>query len=245
MSRPVQAADRDAEAVALLPVVWHSLSTRGYAHLDGLPEGFDHLGLLRRLGAVLPQYDGLPVWDLVAEPDMDDVYHSRNTRALVPHTEGYELAGTPPRYVALWCVRPAEGPGGETTLADGRALLDGFAAADLALMRRAGYVWRSSEGLARRGVALQARHPILSDHNGSVVLRYSGNNVFPAATHGPVERDLLSRYRRAGDELFARAHTAVALARGDLLVWDNWRMLHSRNAFRDRRRHLKRVLLGT
>ncbi|MBP2708452.1 TauD/TfdA family dioxygenase [Microbispora sp. RL4-1S] len=226
------------EPVSDLDEVRRLLDADGYAYLSELPTGFDHFAFVSRLGAVIPQYDGRPVWDLVAEPGMDDVYHSRNTRALVPHTEGYELAGRPPRYVALWCVRPAEGPGGETTLADGYALLERFGEADRRRMRDTLHTWRSSEGLARRGVVIEARHPVLSEHGGRVILRYSQNNVDPAGD------ELLGRLLDVGERFFAREHRAISIARNALLVWDNWRMIHSRNAFKDRGRHLKRVLVG-
>ncbi|MDI2132422.1 TauD/TfdA family dioxygenase [Yinghuangia seranimata] len=215
------------------------LDQEGYAYLAELPQGFDHLEFLSGLGEVLPQYDGRRVWDLVPEPGMDDVYHSRNTQALVPHTEGYELPGLPPRYVALWCVRPAEGVGGETTLADGYALLERFSPDDRAAMRDARYTWRSSEGLARKGIVIENRHPIVTRHRDRWILRFSENNVEPTGDQ------LLGRVIREGTRFFEREHRAVSIVRNGLLAWDNWRMIHSRNAFVDRGRHLKRVLLGS
>ena len=89
-----------------------NLVDHGYVYLHNVPDTFDHLALLKELGDFMPQYDGKFIWDLTPEPDMDDVYHSRNTRALVPHTEAYEYPLLPPRYLALWCVQPAQGLGG-------------------------------------------------------------------------------------------------------------------------------------
>lgn len=213
------------------------LAEHGYAYLRLVPEGFDHVALLEGFGDLMPQYDGKTVWDLKPEPGMDDVYHSRNTRALLPHTEAYEYTGLPPRYIALWCLQPAD-VGGETTLADGARLLAGFDAADRAAMRTRRYRWFSSEGLARRNIRLESVHPILQEHAGAQLLRYSANNVVS------VEDGLLPRYIESGLRFFEREHVAIRIERNALLLWDNWRMLHSRTAFRDRGRHLKRVLIS-
>lgn len=215
-----------------------NLVDHGYVYLYNVPDNFDHLALLKELGDFMPQYDGKVIWDLTPEPNMDDVYHSRNTRALVPHTEAYEYPFLPPRYLALWCVKPAAGPGGETTLADGRTFLSGFNLADQELMRSRQYHWVSSEGLARKNIRVESHHPILEQHDQDTVMRYSYNNV------ERVEDGFIRRYLEAGLEFFDREHLAIRIERNGLLVWDNWRMLHSRTAFKDRGRHLKRVLIA-
>jgi alpha-ketoglutarate-dependent taurine dioxygenase len=212
------------------------LGESGFVYVDGVPDGFDHVELLGQLGRFVPQYDGREVWDLVAEPGMDDVYHSRNRRALVPHTEAYEYPGLPPRYLALWCVRPAGGTGGETTLADGWQWLASLDDSVLQALRARRYRWHSSEGLARQGVRVESVHPVLASVGGETVLRYSYNNV--------VADDLLRGVLESGKAFFDREHTAVRIERNALLIWDNWRMLHSRTAFDDPRRHLRRVLVA-
>jgi alpha-ketoglutarate-dependent taurine dioxygenase len=219
-----------------LDAVRRHLGQSGLVYVDGVPDGFDHVGFLRQLGRFMPQYDGREVWDLVAEPDMDDVYHSRNRQALVPHTEAYEYPGLPPRYLALWCLRPADGPGGETTLADGWQWLASLDESVLQALRVRRYRWRSSEGLARRGVRIESEHPVLASVGDQTLLRYSYNNVDAD--------DVLRGVLESGKAFFDREHRAVRIARNALLVWDNWRMLHSRTAFDDPRRHLRRVLVA-
>jgi TfdA family taurine catabolism dioxygenase TauD len=226
------------DGVGLLHSVHAQIEDRGYAYLTPGKDGFDHFAFLSRLGEPIPQYDGKLIWDIVPEPGMDDVYHSKNTRALVPHTEGYELAGTPPRYLGLWCVTPAEGPGGETTLADGYEFLRGFTPAQRRLMTQVRYRWHSSEGLARHGIRISSEHPLLAHGNGRLILRFSANNVTV------VDDGLLPGVLEAGRGFFERHHRAITVGQGALLVWDNWRMMHSRNPFTDRRRHLRRVLLA-
>lgn len=219
--------------------VQESLSKHGYAYLCDVPERFDHIAFLGQFGAFLPQYDGKKVWDLRPEPDMDDVYHSMNTRALLPHTEAYEYAGQPPRYLALWCLHQAEGPGGETTLADGSEWLKSFSDQELEIMRTRPYEWRSTEGLARMGIHWQTSHRILEEDRGREILRYSANNVMSVDDDG-----FLPRFIESGLEFFDRTHVAVRIERNGLLLWDNWRMMHSRTAFKDPGRHLKRVLIS-
>jgi alpha-ketoglutarate-dependent taurine dioxygenase len=179
------------------------------------------------------------VRDVSVDPSIgNDVIASRNTRELRPHTEGYESIELPPRYVALWCVHPAEGPGGETTLADGYALLATFSYAERVSLARPEFVFRTGAGLARQGHQFTATSPVLADHDGTPVLRFSHQEL---VTEG---NDLAGAWVSRGEAFFDRHHAAVKIGRGDLLIWDNWRMLHARNAFTDPRRHLRRVLLA-
>src|SRR6266545_5618186 len=120
MTSPIDTGfDRDA--------VQAQLASEGHAYIRSLPADFDYLKELARLGPPVPQYNGALVRDV--KPDSaisNDVVSAANMAELTPHTEWYEFPGLPPRYVALWCIRPAAGQGGETTLADGYVMLDLF-----------------------------------------------------------------------------------------------------------------------
>jgi alpha-ketoglutarate-dependent taurine dioxygenase len=54
----------------------------------------------------------------------------------------------------------------------------------------------------------------------------------------------LQDLRCIGLRHFQEHKIAFRLRTNDLLVWDNWRMIHGRNAFQDRRHHLRRMLLA-
>jgi alpha-ketoglutarate-dependent taurine dioxygenase len=222
----------------LASIVQALVAVSGYAYLVDVPEQFAHLDFLKLFGEFMPQYDGSLVWDLKPEPDMDDVYHSRNTRALVPHTEGYEFVDQPPHYLALWSIQPTRGPGGETTLADGHRFLETFTAAELNLMRTRICEWHSSEGLARKGVHLSSHHRILTTYEDDLIFRFSYNNM--TAAGDPFLENFLER----GRDFFDGECLAINIERNGLLIWDNWRMMHSRNAFNDPGRHLKRILVA-
>lgn len=218
------------------------LDRLGYAYLSVSPDSvspdFDHVGFARRLGDPLPQYDGELIWEVRPDPALEDVYDSRNSRALVPHTEGYELPGTPPRYVALWCVRAAMGGGGETLIADGRPFLGRLSPEVRAGLATRRFRWRSSDGLHRQGIEFSAEHPALETRPEGTVMRFSENNV------GSDDDGLLEHYLTQGRAWFDESRVAVGMAEGEMLIWDNWRMLHSRRAFGDARRHLRRMVLG-
>lgn len=222
-----------------LSLIRQLLGQDGYAYVTGIPDGFDYLAVLRRLGEPVPQYHGALIRDVRPEPDIgNDVYSASNTRELTPHTESYEFDGLPPRFVALWCVQPAEGPGGETTLADGYRLLRQFSPHDQQAMHSRVYEWRSSPSLASRGVTMVARHPILESHRAGLVMRYSNQDIVR------VDDGLQPRYVDGGRQFFEANKLAIRIDRNALLVWDNWRMMHARNGFTDRSRHLRRVLIS-
>ncbi len=214
------------------------LTINGYVHLVDVPDRFDHVGFLRGFGDFLPSPTGTLVGDMVPEPGMDGIYHSGNRKALVPHTEGYDLNDLPPRYLALWCVVPPSGEDGETTLFDGYKLLGGLSGADRKHLETETYTWSLAAGLRSQGMSYQAQHPVVESVDGIVLLRFSYNNL-----QRPDGDDVAAAFLEQGKQRFDDEHVNVRYHPNDLLHWDNWRMLHARNAFDDPRRHLKRVQL--
>ena len=239
MIRPTTAPRRlgfDELAIASLQA---ELTEHGHIYIDGIPAGFDHAAFLAgQLGPLLPQYDGQTVWSIKAVKQFSDVYHSLNTRRLTPHTECYEWDGTPPRYLALWCVVPNAGPGGQTTLADGRTFLDSLGEPTRARLRSQEYRFVSSAGLQQMQLGRMARHPIVEERPGrDPILRFSCQCVHEP---DPFFEDISIRMQ----EFFGSFAIEVEFAPRSLLIWDNHRMLHARNAFTDPRRHLRRVWIA-
>jgi alpha-ketoglutarate-dependent taurine dioxygenase len=221
-----------------LDTIRGNLASPGYAHVAGLPEDLDYPAELARLGPLVPQYGGVLVRDVKPDPQVSNtVVSSANMAELTPHTEWYEFPGPPPRYVALWCVHPADGPGGETTLADGYRLLDNYTIQERERLILDIRRWHSRPTLAREGVHEVAHHPIIEVHGRQVLLRFSTLDM-------DTDDELSRRWVTHGRAFFEATKTAIKIERGGLLVWDNWRMLHARNAFTDPRRHLRRVLIA-
>lgn len=215
------------------------LGNNGYVHVVNVPKTFDHVAFLKELGDFQPTPTGTVVGDLKPEADMDDTYHAQNRKSLVSHTEGYEYRGTPPRYLALWCITPASGEGGETTMLDGHQLLDELTEDERQHLLATTYEWKSTDGLARRGVDYRTEHPVLEQRRTGLVFRFSYNNLIL-----PEGDEVAARLLERGKEIYDEHHVAVRYEERDLIVWDNWRMLHSRNAFEDPARHLKRVQIA-
>jgi alpha-ketoglutarate-dependent taurine dioxygenase len=214
------------------------MDEHGYVLMCNVPDDFDPVRFCRRLGAFVPNYTGAVVGDVRPEPGMDDVYHSGNTRPLTPHTEGYDFEVLPPRYLALWCVHPASGPGGETTLADTAPWVAALTPEERTALEKVEYQWKTTEGVNRMGLDLHTEHPILEPHPDGLIVRFSCNNLIRPDDDPVVE--IQKRWHRN----FDAEHVAVHYERNDMLIWDNWRLLHARNAFSDRSRHLRRLQIA-
>jgi len=84
-----------------------------------------------------------------------------------------------------------------------------------------------------------AVHPILEDCGAAPpVVRFSYSCI--VHDDDPFVLDIRARVLDFVD----RTHAAIDHSPGSLLVWDNHRVVHSRTAYQDRRRHLRRVWLG-
>lgn len=226
----------DPETVAAMVQL---LKKHGCVYITGAPEGFDYPTELGRLGVPIPQYQGELVRDIRPDPDLGvGTYSALSMDELNPHTEWYEFAGIPPRYVALWGVRAAAGGGGETTLADGYGLLEEFSEADRDQLHHRVYEWYGLPATNGGAPLDPVLHPVLEHHPDGLILRFSSKYV------QRLDDGLIPRYIDVGRQYFHDHHVAIAIATHDVLVWDNWRMLHARNSFTDPRRHLRRMLLA-
>jgi alpha-ketoglutarate-dependent taurine dioxygenase len=210
------------------------LAEHGYVLMTNISDRFDPVAFCRGLGHFVPNYDGTVVVDVRPKHDTQNS-NGADTKTFAPHTEGYDIEGLPPRYLALWCVQPAEGSGGQTTLADTRPWLTALAPTDRKRLEEVEYDWTNPHGV---GPELSARHPVLAEHDGTTIVRFSCNNILCD------DDDPVTKLQFEWRQLFDEHHVAVDYARNDMLVWDNWRLLHARNAFQDRRRHLRRIQIG-
>lgn len=232
----------DFNGVALDPgLAWKSFHTlldrHGYVFMSNVPGDFDQVAFCRELGDFVPQYTGMLVGDVRPEPGMDDFYHAGNTKPLYPHSEGYDFEGLPPRYLALWCVTPNEGAGGETTLADAHAWAADLDPDDRRYLTEHVFRWQTTDAMRSLGLDLTPEHPVLERHPNGLIVRYSFNNLVRDDDRvGPLLADVKS--------YFERRHIAIQYRRNDMLVFDNWRMLHARNAFTDLGRHLRRIQIA-
>jgi len=202
--------------------------------------------LLRGLGSLLPQYGGKLRHSVRFHPGFDDIQYSQSANAITPHTEA-PGQDPPPRYIALHCHRQARCGGGQTTLADGYEFLR-----SLPVDLRDEAAKRTIRFDLAAGAEEAKAAPLVSFHDGTVLLRYSYNVMRDGSLEGPArtgddldgidffERELCRR----GVEFSRRHGTPVLVPDQALLVVDNWRMLHSRPAYSDRDRHLTRYWVG-
>lgn len=216
------------------------LGNNGYVVIRRVPTHFDHPSFLERFGEFMPTPTGALIGDLKPEADMDGLYHAQNRRSLVPHTEGYEYDPEPPRFMALWCLTPPSGEGGETTLADGYAYLDSLSPDLREHLQVTKYEWKLTDGLKHRGVSRgNSINLPVETIDGVTRLRFSFNNMVV-----PEDDENGRSYLDGGLEFYERNQIGLLYEPGDIVIWDNWRFLHSRNAFQDPKRHLKRVQIA-
>lgn len=214
------------------------LERNGYVYLNEIPDGFDHLAFLCQFGALMPQYDGELVWSVKSQKRFENMYHSLNTRSLMPHTECYEFPDVAPRFLGLWCLVQASDSGGQTTLADSKPFLETLTGQELEQLSGRRYAFCSANGVQDMNLGVTAAHPLYETRAGKdPVLRFSYNCV---EHMDPFLLDMRERVVR----FFEENHVAVDIEPQAVLLWNNHRVLHSRTGYSDERRHLRRVWLS-
>ena len=225
------------------------LEEQGFVYQPHLPPDFDWRSHLRRLGEFVARDNPSGVSSVQAAPKHRKRSYSNSQNALNPHTEASFLP-QPPRYLAIWGVRPASCGGGLTTVADGYELLQNFSVEErLELSRQVRRFPASQDaGWAQGGV----NAPVVDhDEDGKILLRISYNlfqfgRYHPRLDEPPAEErtPLMADFCAELLEFFHSRAQGIRVERNSLLVMDNHRMLHARTAFDDPQRHLQNVWIA-
>lgn len=212
------------------------LSTHGFVLVTDCPiaqsantvqELADYLGYIRNslFGSI---------WSFEADEAMDDSAYS--TELLRPHTDGtYSL--DPPGVQILLCVeRGSESVGGESIMVDGFKIAADLKAQDPNLYHELTRIEVPGIYLGD-GAILKATHPIFREISGELV-QVCFNNYDRDAVRLPDDdmEKLYTGIRQVDQALNNKANQwRHVLNTGEALIFDNWRVLHGRTAYRGAR----------
>ena len=220
------------------------LEHNGVLYFKGITPCSDWLDNLNALGSIISKDDSAI---RVIKPDATSTKHSFSLSldALNPHTEAPYLT-RPPRYLVLHGVQPAACGGGLTSYCDGYALfnrLPDWQRESISTLKYEFPVMDNQGNTVKGGIKApimepRAELPPLLRFSENL-LRFGqyctdDNSVLVSDVDSLALADWVSiNYRQC--------LTLVPLAQGDILILDNYRMLHARTSFQDQQRFLEAV----
>ena len=214
---------------------WLSMvEENGFALATGVPATLEATErLVKRIGYVRETIFG-GMWDFTANLAFKDTAYT--SAAIGPHTDG-TYSFDSPGYQLFHCLQ-FDGTGGESTLVDGFKVAEHIRITDPAAFEVLSSVKVPAQYLGD-GVHLRAEHPVIGlDHNGDF-LQIAYNNydrapfTLPPARMAAFYRALKLFNRLINDPSY---EITMRLAPGTALLFDNWRTLHGRRAYRGYRR---------
>ena len=175
-------------------------------------------------------------WDFTANMEHKDTAYT--SMAIGPHTDGtYSLDA--PGYQMFHCLL-ADCTGGENTLIDGFRVAEIIRRDDPSAYRTLTEVAIPGQYLDySRGVHLMARRPLLRLDDSGELVQVSYNNLDRAPFALDPERQLAFYRALAAFDRLCNDPTLQHRRRllpGSVLLFDNWRVLHARDAYTGRRR---------
>ena len=212
------------------------LEAEGLAFLRGVPpEDGAILGAAAHIGLVQETNYGR-LFDVRATPRAENLAYTDLGLGL--HTDN-PYRDPVPGFQVLHCLLAAA-DGGDSLFADGFAIAAALRAADpdafeLLSATPVRFAWRSATA------ALRATRPLIQlGAAGEVIaVHYNNRSIEPLSLASPGLPAFYAAYRRFAQLLREpRFQLRVCLAAGELVVFDNWRILHARTAFRAAR-HLQ------
>lgn len=224
------------------------LSRRGYIHLKKIDLQQYH-ELARSLGTLRLQQDATEIYDVKARSGYEDRRYSGSCNAIGPHTE-FPYFPTPPSYLGLYCVQPALCSGGRTFIADSTIILEKLTVFERTRLQDISIDFFSTV-FSNGEDNPNGTHPVLTVSGPKPVFRFSHNffafgdtDAKTTAEFSPPTAPFAKHPELVRvNELFDQYRVAIKLDRGECLIWDNHRMLHAREAYRDQNRWLKRVVI--
>jgi alpha-ketoglutarate-dependent taurine dioxygenase len=227
--------------------------------LCGVPVALDAIlvATLSHFGTVSVQQDdddpdgASLVWDVKPAQNMEGApaaSHGSKSQAVSPiHTDAIQVRPRN-RFLALACVENSRDKGAATVVLPLDDVLTAVSADDRELLSQPVYTFaKNAHGILQ--ASTMAILEQVKDETGAVLpaVRYSGKSldIAFAAGHVPPAANLgaLERFHQV---VAQSAHTTeVWLEPGEMLVFDNARLLHGRGEIRGSERHLKRLRAST
>lgn len=240
-------ADFSLESIASYQ---RQLDQQNFIYLQADDPDFDWIKFSKLVtGKTLMQQYGKDVFHVQWDPKFLNLSDARGKRQLLPHTEASDYPA-PPKYLALWCQKPADCGGGKTTIASVSDFLAILTAAEKQKLMETTHYFGATNGIhANRTQG--ATHHLLSFVGEKPTLRFSCNyishgdyspdpeNLAPF-TPDPFLADISERLMR----FFEANALRIRMSQYSLLLWDNESMLHSRTTYTDPTRKLERIFLA-
>ncbi|MBS0613707.1 MAG: trimethyllysine dioxygenase [Proteobacteria bacterium] len=206
----------------------------GFALASGVPVSLEATEKLARRVAHVRETIFGGMWDFTANLAFKDTAYT--PVAIGPHTDGtYSLDS--PGFQMFHCLQ-FDGEGGESTLVDGFRVAEEIRRTDPISFEVLTQVKVPAQYLGD-GVHLRAAHPIIAlDHNGDY-RQVAYNNYDRAPFRLPTPRmNAFYKALKSWDGLVNDPAYEICfrLAPGTALLFDNWRTLHGRRAYRGFRR---------
>lgn len=206
----------------------------GFALATGVPATIEATReLATRIGYVRETIFG-GMWDFTANLAFKDTAYT--SAAIGPHTDG-TYSFDSPGFQMFHCLQ-FDGTGGDSTLVDGFKVADDIRQTDPEAFEVLSSVKVPAQYLGD-GVHLHAEHPIigLDAHGELAQIAYNNYDrapfILPAARMNAFYRALKEFNRGINDPA---NEITMRLAPGSALLFDNWRLLHGRRAYRGYRR---------
>lgn len=226
------------------------LEQEHFIYLETEDPNFDWIqfGKLVTGNDLMLQY-GKPLFHVKWEREFLDFSDARGQKPLLPHTEASDYPN-PPKYLALWCKKPADCGGGLTTFAYVEGFLNTLTEVEKKRLMETQHYFGATGGVhAKRTDG--ATHSILSFDGNKPILRFSCNYI----THGDYSPDpdnlkpfspdpFLGEISERLQEYYEQNHMAILMKQYSLLLWDNQCIAHSRTTYNDPTRELERIFLG-
>ncbi|NKB77199.1 MAG: DUF971 domain-containing protein [Gammaproteobacteria bacterium] len=210
------------------------VTSNGFALVKSCPTNFDTIAHISgQIGYVRHTIFG-GMWEFEANEGMSDSAYT--PKELRPHTDGTYSHDAPGLQLLMCCHYDAEG--GDSIMVDGLKIaqcLEEDSPESFELLKSIPIKGRYSGD----GVELIAQRPVFKTDDNGEILQVSFNNYDRAPFR--LEDGLMKKFYHA-----LRAYEVLAnspnlqwrhvLAPGEMLVFDNWRVMHGRGAFTGKRK---------
>ena len=235
-----------------------TMGGRGFCIIRGLPNDGDTILALARHFGDIQRHIRADSRGVVGDTPQDvswrnylPEYHGVSAEEFAPHTDGSFVDGmlvegdkvrriTSPRLLLLQIAQRAE-QGGDNTVADGGAILDYLTSEEpeaARLLATSGCITISRDDqMALAGAVFErVRRGVLK-----IRFRYDDKVYTPSWA-----RDAVTRFHHL--TLDPRFSNEISADQGDIIVLDNWRVLHGRKMFKDNstesRRNFRRLWIS-